>query len=122
MTLGIKDYALIGLALALGLSLWGNKVQLNQVQAARVDVAVAKVGEQNNLITANMCSDGVAKLKAAQDARAKAAKPAIEASKAAAKTGEAKAQTILATAPSTPGDACKSAEDLARAWVTGRTK
>lgn len=122
MILGIKDYVIGGLGVALALSLWGNQYLSGKVDEANQSVGAAHADAENAKDVAGMCSRSVAKMEEDQRERERLAKPAVEASKGQQQEQQGKAATILTTAPTKPGNDCQSAKDRASTWLKGRTK
>lgn len=122
ISLGIKDYVIGGLGLVLVLSLWGNAHLVGKVDEANRQIGEATSDADNAKEVAGMCSDSVTRLEEEQREREAKRKPAVETSKATQQTQQGKATTILATAPTKPGNDCQSAKDRASIWLKGRTK
>lgn len=109
---------LVALAISLFANVWLFDSRDNAIKLAATERQTA----QTNLESAKLCSAGVEQQQ--QDERDRDAKreqdradtrPAIDAKKS-------EAMQILSTAPSTPGDECKSTADLLTNWHRGRTR
>lgn len=111
---------LLGLAIALAVSVAGNTALGWAWLSARDQAAALEVERDQAQGAANTCSKGVADMqtRAAASARAGAATRAAAAASAAA--GDRRADEILASAPSAPADDCKSAQDQVDLWLKGR--
>ncbi len=87
------------------------------------DKAVASgVREIQVTATALECSQGTAQLETQAQARQQAARPRIDAAADAARRRQEEAIRILSMPPSTPGDACRSADDRVADWWTRRSR
>lgn len=86
------------------------------------DKAVASgVREVQVTATALECSQGTAQLEEQAQARQQAAQPRIDAAADAARRRQEEAIRILSMPPSTPGDACRSADDRVADWWSRRS-
>lgn len=112
-----KGYLMGAVAVLLGLSIAGNFIQYHQLDLAKTKLAVAEESARTNLKAANTCSEGVDALKKTADDNAKKAAVAIAAAKAAQRTAAGRAQAILSTPATVPGDVCQSATDRATRWL-----
>lgn len=122
MIFGIKDYALAGLAIVLGLSLWGNYHLSGKVDEANRQIGAAQSDANNAKEVAGECSKSVTRLEEDQREREAKAAPVVQASKDEDKKQQSKAQVILITPPTEPGNDCQSARDRASTWLKGNTK
>lgn len=113
---------LIALAIALALSVAGNAAIAWAWLGTRDELASQKVQRQAAESAAEACSKGVEALQARAAAATKAAAVARAAAAASAAAGAARADQILASPPSTPGDDCKSAADQVDQWLQGRAR
>lgn len=71
---------------------------------------------------ARMCSESVINLQRLAAKRLREGQPAIAAAAKTAQAADQRADQILATPPSTPGDDCKSAQDQVDSWLASRGK
>jgi len=71
---------------------------------------------------ATACSDATEALQELADSRKVDADKARLAAKTSAKSRDQKADQIMSTPATTPGDDCRSASDRASAWLAGRVK
>ncbi len=111
---------LIALVVSLILSLAGNAF-LGRAYLGQRDKAVVAVEKTDQATGAAVaCSAGVDDLQTKAETRRLAAAPKVEAAKQAAVAGNKKADVILATPASTPGNDCKSATDRVDAWWADR--
>lgn len=86
------------------------------------DKAVASgVREIQVTATALECSQGTAQLEEQAQTRQQAAQPRIDAAADAARRRQEEAIRILSMPPSTPGDACRSADDRVADWWSRRS-
>lgn len=120
MTLPLTSGVFTALAVALAVSVAANGVVGWAYLGARDDRAKAEVEAQNSAKLATACSDGVSSLQAAAERRASLAETAAKAAQAAAVRAEGRAQGILATPPSVPGNACASAQAQVDDWLATR--
>lgn len=98
--------ASVGLNLLLG---WAYLSQRDQAVASGVR-------EVHVTATALQCSQGTEKLEQQAQARQHAAQAKIDAAAEEARRRQEEAIRILSTPPSTPGDACRSADDRVADW------
>lgn len=89
---------------------------------ARDRVASLVVERDNAIGAASQCSESVANLQRLAAKRQREGQPAIAAAAKTAQVAEQRADQILATPASTPGDDCKSAQDQVQSWLAGRGK
>ena len=122
ISLGIKDYVIGGLAIALGLSLWGNTHLSAKVDEANVQIGVSQGDAQTAKEVAKSCSMSVTRLEEEQRAREEKAEPEKVASVATDKKQQARAQVILAKPPTVPGNDCQSAKDRMAGWLKENAK
>lgn len=71
---------------------------------------------------ARTCSESVIDLQRLAAKRLREGQPAIAAAAKTAQAADQRADQILATPPSTPGDDCKSAQDQVDSWLASRGK
>lgn len=83
-------------------------------QRDKAVVAVERTEQATGAAVA--CSAGVDDLQTKAETRRLEAAPKVEAAKQAAAAGNKRADVILATPASTPGNDCKSATDRVDAW------
>lgn len=95
--------------------------------AARNDVAAGKarieaVQQERDvaLITAQACSDGVARLQRLAESRTREAAQARRAAQAKARQHAVRADAVLSTPPAVRGDDCASARARVRGWLKAR--
>lgn len=81
-----------------------------QAESARLQASAA----------ATLCSASIEGMEAAAAERAREATRFRAKAESNARTHQVRAHRILATPPSTPGDACKSAADRVDAWLIER--
>lgn len=112
----------LALAIALALSLAGNAAMGWAWLGTRDDLASALVRQQAAEGAAQQCSEGVAALQARAAAAARASAVQRAAAAASAAAGDARADVILASPPSTPADDCKSAVDQVDQWLQSRAR
>lgn len=109
-----------GLAFSLVISLAGNAF-LGQAYLGQRDKAVISVEKTAQVTGAAVaCSAGVDSLQTTAENRRLAAVPQILAAKQNAAAANKRADTILATPATTPGNDCKSAADRVDAWWADR--
>lgn len=107
---------IVGLLISLTLSLAGN-AWLGKAYLSKRDTAVQASTNLNHATGAALtCSTSVDNIAKQSDQRAAAAAPKREAAAATAAKGNAKADVILSTAATAPGDDCKSATARANSW------
>ena len=87
---------------------------------ARDDVVAAQKDTQAAKDAADTCSTAVDQLQIKAAANAKKFAKDLKAAQARADTGDKKADEILATPATVPGDDCKSAQDRVDTWLKGR--
>ena len=107
-------------AIAVALLLASSSVTTWRWLGGRDEVARLEVLHASAVETAGRCSKSVENLQRTAADRAKAARPVIAKAAAAAVVADQRADQILASAPSTPGDDCKSAQDQVYTWLQGR--
>lgn len=111
---------IVGLAISLAISLAGNAA-LGWSYLGQLDKAVVAVERTEQATGAAVaCSAGVDNLETQAETRRLAAAPQILAAKQTAAAASKKADIILATPASTPGNDCKSAADRIDTWWTDR--
>lgn len=111
---------LAALAIALAISIAGNTALGWAWLGARDQVAALEVERDQAQSAASSCSKGVQELQSKAAVSKAAAAPARAAAAASAAAGDRRADEILASAPSTPADDCKSARDQVDLWLKGR--
>lgn len=110
---------LLGLAIALAISLSGN-AGLSYLYLDKRDEAVQATGERDQARgAASACSDATEDLRNLADKRAKEAKTARAAAATAAKDRDQKADEIMST-PASDTDDCKAAQHRVDNWLKGR--
>lgn len=110
------------LGLLLALSVAGNAWLGSTYLGAR-DERTEAIGQRDQARSAaTMCSDATEALQEQATRRQVEGQAAIAAARKAALGHEGRAQQILATPASTPGNDCKSADDRARSWLKSRGK
>lgn len=87
---------------------------------ARDDVTALTGQRDEARADASACSDATEALREQADKRAAEAKKATAAARTAAADKQSRAQAILSTPPSVPGNDCASARDRADDWLHGR--
>lgn len=99
---------LLGLSVLANVGLW----KLHARDLVRVGQVTAERNQAQSV--AKQCSDGVAKLKAAADKKAREVAEDVKRANARALAAEKKVDTTLQERPAVPGDDCASALDLSR--------
>lgn len=108
------------LMVALAISIAGNCF-LGWAYLGQRDTAVVAVERTEQATGAAVaCSAGVDELQTKAETRRLEAAPKVEAAKQAAVAGNKKADVILTTPATTPGDDCKSAADRIDTWWADR--
>jgi hypothetical protein len=93
----------------------GNHARELQAQIAAV------TGERDHALqTARACSDGVARLQALAESRAREAAAARKLAAQAAADHARRADAVLSAPPAVPGDDCASAKARVAAWLQRR--
>ncbi len=118
----IKLYGLIAVGIAFVL-LAGTTVYLyraNEDLEERLAVAGQNLKDARD--AADLCSEAVTRMETSAQQSALKFAGELEEARARADAKTTKAQRILRTPPSTPGNDCKSAGDRARAWLLERQK
>lgn len=110
------------LLLALALSAAGNWWQHNQWLDQHDETLQARNTAKANGEAAKLCSDGTARLQSEARRLELEGKALRDAARKAATERQTRAQQILSTPPSDPGDDCKSAQTRATRWLEGRGK
>jgi uncharacterized protein HemX len=105
------------LAVSVGLNLLAGWAYLGQ----RDQAVASGVRQGQATATALQCSEGTEKLEQQAQARQQAAQPKIDAAADAARRRQEEAIRILSMPPSTPGDACRSADDRVADWWSRRS-
>lgn len=111
---------IVGLVISLAISLAGNAFLGRAYLGQRDTAVVAVVKTEQATGAALACSAGVDDLQTKAETRRLEAAPRVEAAKQAAAAGNRKADVILATPATAPGDDCKSATDRVDAWWADR--
>lgn len=114
--------ALIGLAIALVISMVGNVWLFNSRDGVIEAKAEIERDLRNSRALEKQCSDSVAILEEEAKARQKANAAALKAAREAAKGKTATGQQTLSTARSVPADECASTEKLLSDWFNQRSK
>ncbi|MDP9902601.1 hypothetical protein [Variovorax ginsengisoli] len=112
---------IMGLAIALAVSVAGNASIGWAWLGARDDLATATVERDNARSAATACSDATEDLRELADKRGAEAKVAQAAARRAAKAKGDRANLILTTPPALRGDDCGSARVRIDDWLSGRT-
>lgn len=89
-------------------------------QGAKEDLTRVETSRDSWIETADKCSKSVAALEDVAKQNALKHADAVASAASAAFVRGQRAQKILRTPPSTPGNDCKSADDRARAWLKER--
>lgn len=108
------------MAIAIALLGWDDNRLRGKVEDIIADKAKVEAVLQVEKDNLEICSTKTKDLEAAQAKKETEVRKAQEAAAVAAKTYERKAQALLGAKPSTPGDACKSASDLAKNYLKSR--
>jgi hypothetical protein len=111
---------MLGLAIALSLSVAGNSFLGSRWLAARDQVAVLEIERNAAQNAAGMCSKAVSDMEIRAATAAKQARPRVAAATAAAVVHDQRADAILITPPTQPADDCASARDQVHTWLQGR--
>ena len=114
--------ALIGLAIALAVSMAGNLWLFNSRDNVIAAKAEADRDLRNSRALEKQCSDSVEVLEKEAQARKKANAEALKAARTAAQGKVALGQQTLSTARSVPADECASTEALLNDWFKQRAK
>lgn len=120
MTDIIKNYIIAGLAGVLLLSIAGNTLLFRSRDKMKTALGQYEVSLKQARDAGESCTRSVEALEEAAKKKADAAKPGIDKAKGAVVEGQKKAQVILSTPPSKPGDDYASAVDRAINWLKGR--
>lgn len=116
----IANPVLVALAVALGVSLFGNALLTRAYLGVR-DERTEAIGERDQARSAaSTCSNAVGAMFDRANKLAEEGKAAAEAARAEALKHQTRANAILSRPASTPGNDCKSAEDRAREWLKSR--
>jgi multidrug resistance efflux pump len=108
--------ALIALVISIAANILFGLGYLDQRDAltrARADLKTASEA-------ATSCSENTERLETLAASRKRDADKARAEARAAARAGDQRADVILATPATVPGDDCQSASDRASAWLAGR--
>lgn len=108
------------LMVALAISIAGNCFLGWAYLGQRDKAVVAVVKTEQATGAAVACSAGVEDLQTKAETRRLESAPKVEAAKQAAVASNKKADVIMATPATTPGDDCKSAADRVDAWWADR--
>ena len=103
----------------LGWAYLGQRDDTTEARTALRDMEGQRDGARQ---AASECSDSVGDLRELADKRAREAAPARAAAANIAKTHNQRADTILATPATVPGDLCASAQARVDDWLKGRAK
>ena len=112
----------VTLIAALVISIVGNLWLGSQWLSARDTLATRTEQHTTAMLTAQACSDGVQDLRTVAEQRAREADAAIAQANKQATARQQKAQIILSTPASVPGDDCASASQRAHDWLATRSK
>lgn len=96
--------------------------QRSQIDKKNAEIVALQLSLKQSQDAAQICSDSVADLRKQSDEREKKGLDAIEAAKANALKAKSKADKILSTPPSVPGNDCQSASDRVNEWLKDRSK
>jgi hypothetical protein len=113
---------MIGMCIALAASIGANVLLTHAYLGQRDDTAAAQAQANQANAAAAQCSTAVDALQETAQIRRQAADKARTEAKVLATTHAQRADQVLATPPSTPGDDCKSARDRVDAWWAARGK
>lgn len=113
---------IVALAIALGISVLGNAYLGNSYLDVRDERATAQGERDQARSAATTCSEATERMESRAAARAASAVLAIADARKSALARQGRAQHILSTPATVPGNDCKSADDRARRWITGRTQ
>lgn len=106
----------------LACSLAGNAYLARSILEVR-DERTQAIGERDQARSAaDTCSEATEALRTAADKRAKDAQLQLAAARKATLDAQGRAQHILSTPPTVPGDDCRSASDRVRNWIKGRAR
>ena len=107
-------------AVVLALSLLANTSLVYVYMGARDELAVAETDRDAARAAATACSDATEDLMALSAKRAQQSQPAIAAAAARATTADKRADEVLATPATVPGNDCQSADDRVGKWLRNR--
>ena len=113
-------YPLMALIAALLISLAGNGLLGRLYMNARDDVTEAEMMEEQARGAADTCSKSIEQLTKAAAEQQAAAREALKVARDEANKRSTRADTILRTPATTPGNDCKSAADRAAVWLRDR--
>jgi hypothetical protein len=100
---------------------WAYLGQRDETATARADLRGMEEGQRDGARqAASACSDSVDDLGELADQRARDAAPARAAAASQAQVRNLRADAILSTPASVPGDACASAQARVDEWLKGR--
>lgn len=111
-----------GLGIALALSLAGNALLFKLRDNALERASAAETRHAQATAAAKACSAGVARVRQEEAVRRAAVEKQAKAAETRARSAERRALATLQAQPSVPGNACASAEALARTWLQERRK
>lgn len=111
---------IIGMAVALAVSLAGNAWLFGAVSDQREEIGVLKSDRDSALNAAVVCSDGVKQLQEKAARQAEAAKKALAAARADAVAAGRRADAERSRPQAVPGDECASAAVESREWLRAR--
>lgn len=119
------SWPLVALACSLlcnGLLSWGYLDGRDKLTALQERAQAVAVERDHALQSAQACSDGVARLQALAESRAKEAVAARQQAAQAAADHARRADEVLAAPPAVPGDDCASARVRIGRWLKGRAR
>lgn len=118
----LYGYALVAVSGLLLLSLVGNYWLFKDRDVVKAGLAASQGALQTAQDAGRLCGKAVEKLVSEAEAAKKLNAPLIAAAKKKNADQQAKANTILATPATRPGDDCGSARDRGLNWLKGRAK
>lgn len=114
--------ALLCSLVANGLLGWGYLDGRDKQAALQTQIAAITSERDHALQSAQVCSEGVARLQALAESRAKEAAAARRQAAQAAADHARRADEVLAAPPAVPGDDCASARVRIGRWLKGRAR
>lgn len=117
LTGALAPKIIIGLAIALALSLAANAFTAHLWLDARDTAALASERARQAVDSAEQCSASVDRLQIDAADRAKANAPLVKAAQDAARAAQAAADAMRRKPPPVPGDDCASARIAVDAWL-----
>lgn len=116
----IADKLVIGLGIALAVSVLANITAGKLYLDKRDELATSEERANANMETARACSRGVDKLVTAANDRARDAEQRRKNAETAALLAQGRANELLTKQPAVPGDDCKSAKIQGEDWLAQR--